>query len=151
MAGADIELLFGVLGGGSPSGQSGAKIQNQLNNIIGHVNKTIPGIKIALDPGHKKNFEQELRNLTQTAREEANKIQAAYNGIVFPPIPPNGGSGSGRGGSGGVNSLIKQAENAIKRMTLFRDKWTQEMNSSDVSGFKPFFNYKEIIGLLERK
>ena len=145
MAGADIELLFGVLGGGSPSGQSGAKIQNQLNNIIGHVNKRIPGIEIKLDPGHKQNFEQELRSLTQTAREEANKIQAAYNGIVFPPIPPGGGPGGRSGGSGGINSLIKQAENAIKRMTLFRDKWTEGMNASDVSGFKPFFNYKGVI------
>lgn len=35
---ADLELLFGVLGGGSVSGQSGTLIRGQLNELVGELN-----------------------------------------------------------------------------------------------------------------
>ena len=36
MAGSQqIDLLFGVKGGGNPSGASGARIQGQINSIVG--------------------------------------------------------------------------------------------------------------------
>lgn len=90
MAKADIELLFGVAGGGTPSGPSGKKIQNQLNNIIGHINKNPLEIKITPDV---KSFQKQLSNLTAFAQSEAKKIadvyQAAMNSIKLTP-PPNG-------------------------------------------------------------
>ena len=90
MAKADIELLFGVAGGGAPSGLSGKNIQNQLNNIIGHINKNPLEIKITPDV---KNFQKQLSNLTAFAQSEAKKIadvyQAAMNSIKLTP-PPNG-------------------------------------------------------------
>lgn len=92
MSKADIELLFGVKGGGRPSGDSGAKIKRQLDNIINNLNKKPLEVAIQLDKGHLKNFQQQLSNLTNFAVKEAGKIQAAYN-ITFPtpPTPPPGG------------------------------------------------------------
>lgn len=49
MANADISLLFGVLGDGSLSGESGTLIQSQLTQIITAINKNPLKIKVALD------------------------------------------------------------------------------------------------------
>lgn len=52
MAQADIQVLVGVLGGGSISGKSGVMITNQLANIFGHINK---GEKAKLRPAIDSN------------------------------------------------------------------------------------------------
>ena len=102
MAKADIELLFGVAGGGTPSGPSGKKIQNQLNNIIGHINKNPLEVKITPDV---KSFQKQLSNLTAFAQSEARKIadayQAAVNSINLPPIPPGNNNNNNNNNNGG--------------------------------------------------
>lgn len=99
MAKADIELLFGVAGGGTPSGPSGKKIQNQLNNIIGHINKNPLEIKITPDV---KSFQKQLSNLTAFAQSEAKKVadayQAAINSINFPPTSPGNNNNNNNNG-----------------------------------------------------
>lgn len=49
MANSDIQLLFGVLGGGSLSGESGSLIQSELTQIMDSLNKNPLKIKVALD------------------------------------------------------------------------------------------------------
>lgn len=49
MANSDIQLLFGVLGGGSLSGESGALIQSELSQIMDSLNKNPLKVKVALD------------------------------------------------------------------------------------------------------
>lgn len=76
---ADIELLFGVLGGGSPSGASGKKIQNQLNNIIGHLNKNLPGLKIELNKNSIETLKQSLSDGLKTVKIESFNVDSAIN------------------------------------------------------------------------
>lgn len=54
MANADISLLFGVLGEGSLSGESGSLIQGQLNQIMSEINKNPFKVKVALDADSTK-------------------------------------------------------------------------------------------------
>lgn len=49
MANADISLLFGVLGEGSLSGDSGKLIQTQLTQIMAELNKTPLKVKVGID------------------------------------------------------------------------------------------------------
>ena len=49
VAKADIELLFGVAGGGSVSGASGAQIKGDLDAIVNAINAKPYDIKIQLD------------------------------------------------------------------------------------------------------
>lgn len=58
-----IDLVFGVAGGGSPSGESGAKIQRQINNIIGHVNKNMPMLKLKVNYKAVTDASRQLKNL----------------------------------------------------------------------------------------
>lgn len=76
---ADIELLFGVLGGGSPSGASGKKIQNQLNNIIGHLNKNLPGLKIELNKNSIETLKQSLSEGLKEVKIESINAGSAIN------------------------------------------------------------------------
>ena len=109
MSKADIELLFGVQGGGSPSGESAQNIKRQLDNIVGNLNKNPFGVAIKLDEGHLKNFQQQLSNLTNFAKSEAAKIQAAYSGIDFPQVPKNTNAGE--------EARKKQRESVLKQDT----------------------------------
>lgn len=47
---ADVELLFGVEGGGELSGRSGSRIQEDLNSIVKAINKNPFKIKFQMDP-----------------------------------------------------------------------------------------------------
>lgn len=63
MANADISLLFGVLGEGSLSGESGSLIQGQLTQIMAALNKNPLKVKIALDTekGGQKSWSSQLQ------------------------------------------------------------------------------------------
>lgn len=63
MAGADISLLFGVLGEGSLSGDSGKLIQNQLSQIMAELNKNPLKVKVGIDTdtGGKKSWAGQLQ------------------------------------------------------------------------------------------
>lgn len=126
---ADVDLLFGVEGGGAISGASGKKIRNQLTNIIGNVNKQIPGIKITLDAGSLSNCENQLKKLTKTAMAEADKIQSAYSTVNFTPDQQGKESGgkSGRKSSNDETrrlNALKKYENLLTRINKAQRNWT---------------------------
>lgn len=68
MANADISLLFGVLGEGSLSGESGSLIQNQLTQIMAALNKNPLKVKVALDTasGGQKSWSSQLQSKLNT-------------------------------------------------------------------------------------
>ena len=63
MAGADIKLLFGVLGEGSLSGESGQLIQSQLTELMKELNKNPLKVKVGIDTdtGGKKSWSGQLQ------------------------------------------------------------------------------------------
>ena len=123
-----IDLLFGVEGGGKPSGVSAKRIQNQLTNIIGNINKNLPGIKVTLDSASRVRFEGDITRLADHAVDQANRVQAAWN-IQFPPIPPGGGGG-GRGSRNPYsvfireNSALSKAASLLKQVNSAKREWT---------------------------
>lgn len=61
---SDIELLFGVLGGSSPSGKSGELIQGQLAELINELNKkNLFNIKVGIDTSAegKKSWDSQIQ------------------------------------------------------------------------------------------
>lgn len=74
MAGADIKLLFGVLGEGSLSGESGQLIQNQLTQLMAELNKNPLKVKVGLDTntGGKKSWggqlQEKLNQISQSGK-----------------------------------------------------------------------------------
>lgn len=69
---ADISLLFGVLGEGSLSGDSGKLIQNQLTQIMSELNKNPLKVKVGIDTnaGGKKSWSSQLQ-------EKLDKVSAS--------------------------------------------------------------------------
>lgn len=103
MAKADIELLFGVAGGGSVSGASGAQIKGDLDAIVNAINAKPYDIKIQLDQQSVSNFKNQLADLTKYAQDQAKGIRDAYKGIQF-PTPPSPGSGGTQNPPGNKSS-----------------------------------------------
>lgn len=74
MAGADIKLLFGVLGEGSLSGESGQLIQTQLTQLMAELNKNPLKVKIGIDTntGGKRSWsgqlQEKLNQLSQSGK-----------------------------------------------------------------------------------
>ena len=65
--GHDIELLFGVLGGGSLSGESGQEISKDLQAIISEINQKPLEIKVKMAESSGKSFSKQLTKLTKLA------------------------------------------------------------------------------------
>lgn len=122
---ADIELLFGVKGGGSPSGESGKKIQNQLNNIINHLEPC--KIEVQINTESVKNCQRYLSNLTGFAQSEAAKIRKAYEGIEFPSAGSTTQNGSSGGNSGTGNSSKHTRRTSKKNVNHIIVAETNEM------------------------
>lgn len=60
---ADIQLLFGVRGGGEVSGESGRKIQSELQSIIDTLNKQgVYKIKVGIDDSSLKQISSQIEN-----------------------------------------------------------------------------------------
>lgn len=87
MAKPDIELLFGVTGGGSVSGASGAQIKADLDAIVNAINAKPYDIKVVLEAQSVTKFKADLLDLATYAQKQAKDIQGAYSGIVFPTPP----------------------------------------------------------------
>lgn len=148
---SDIELLAGLEGGGKLSGKSGQKIQNQLNNIIGHINKNPLKVKIDVDDTL---FRRKLQQLTADAINEANKIKAAYKGIFPqnnsngpgnnppppppPPTPPKPPTNS----ITNYNNELAKTESLLKQVNKAHDQWTAANKTG--SKTEPF--YKDLAG-----
>lgn len=125
---AYVGLNFGVEGGGSPTGATAKNLQNQLTNIINHVNNSLPKIQITWDTKGINTFQNRLEQLTNVARREANNIQSAYQNIQFPNIPPDppGGGGNNRNPFAQIvrrNNLLARTENLMRSINNAQDKW----------------------------
>lgn len=116
-AGADIELLFGVKGGGSVAGASGKKIQQQLNNIIGNINKNPLGLKVSLNEKAAEQLKQSLLAELNSIKIESfdssaaiaklkSEVQSALNGVIV-----GGTSGSAKT-SGGTQTTAGATSSA---------------------------------------
>lgn len=78
MANADISLLFGVLGEGSLSGESGKLIQGQLTQLMAEMNKSPLKVKIGIDTaaGGKKSWSGQLQDkLNRLSSSEKFSVQ----------------------------------------------------------------------------
>lgn len=141
MANKDIELLFGVAGGGSIASGSGKQIKDDIDSIISQINQRPLEIKIAADKSNVDGFKKELESLTAFAKKEAAKIQAAYN-IKFPNIPtaPSGGGPGNPGGGGGGkgsnnNSNLKPYLDAYREMLALM-RLNKSANNATTESYK---------------
>lgn len=70
----DIELLFGVKGGGSVSGESGARIKRELDDIVKEINSKPLGIEIGLnlDRSTKAKWKSDIKTLFDSLKDDKN-------------------------------------------------------------------------------
>ena len=118
----DIELLFGVKGGGTVAGASGTQIQGELDAIVKAINEKPYEIKIQLDQQSITSFKNQLADLTKYAQDQASAIKDAYKGIQFPTQPTGGNGGStnssGKNGGSKKTSQIIGADTSEMRKAL---------------------------------
>lgn len=110
----DIELLFGVKGGGSIDGESGDKIKKELESIISHISPM--SIKVKIDDSSVKSIKQELQKVANAAKVSVKVSKSAATS--------SGGNAKGRSAKNTSGSpqveVIKagsaEAERAITRV-----------------------------------
>lgn len=119
MANADISLLFGVLGEGSLSGESGSLIQSQLSQIMASLNKNPLKVKVALDTeaGGQKSWNSQLQSKLN-AISASGKFSVQVSNIKI--------------GAGAIADFKKQLNAVINTMNL--DKGTSITLTSDGIG-----------------
>ena len=108
MANADISLLFGVLGEGSLSGESGSLIQSQLNQIMSAINKNPFKVKVVLDTdsANKNKWDTQLqKNLD--ALNNGNKLAITVSNIKL--------------GTSAITSFKNQLGAVINTLNLDKD------------------------------
>lgn len=71
MSKADIELLFGVAGGGSPSGASGSLIKGQLDAIVEGIEPIKIKVEFDID-GSKSKWQEDIKKLVGTDEKSIN-------------------------------------------------------------------------------
>lgn len=131
MANADIELLFGVRGGGEISkGSSGELIKNQLSSIVEKINATPFEIKFKADEASIK-----------TIKEQISKAVGTINIAVKTASSSSGGKSSGSSDDttqklGSVSSALSKLETL--RHTLSTTRSTIS-SLGDVPGFSSDF------------
>lgn len=81
MSMADVELLFGVLGGGSLGGQSGSEIQKDLNSIVDAINKNPFKIKFEADKSSMRAMRSELVALRKELSTTFSSLQQLSQGL----------------------------------------------------------------------
>lgn len=130
--GADIELLFGVKGGGSVAGASGKNIQQQLNNIIGNINKNPLGLKVTLNKNSTDLLKQSLLselnsieiksfNSTEAINKLKADIQAALNDVSLNRIITPSGA-TDRSGTSPSMPLPTISEDTLKHMKTYNSR-----------------------------
>ena len=103
MANEAIGILFEVQGGGDVSGASGKRINGQLRNLIGQINKSdTVRLKFQIDSNH---FNQQIKQLQKQLQELSENVTSA------------GGDkrrSSNTSGNSSTSSAYKEATRAIK-------------------------------------
>ncbi len=73
MASPDIQLLFGVLGGGSLSGESGSQIKSELSQIVSGLNQNPLKVRIGLETKEtQKLWSEQLRSKLKSLNDNGN-------------------------------------------------------------------------------
>lgn len=106
---ADIELLFGVLGSGSLSGESGKRIQQELSEIIKALDKADTfKIKVGLDADSTKkaNWTQQLQKKLDKLNE-GNRLTVAVSNLKL--------------GGGAVADFKRQLSAVISTLNIDKD------------------------------
>ena len=81
MSNVDVELLYGVSGGGDLNGASGREISRSLKRLVSNLNKAkIPTVKIYFDDSDLKNKLKDLKNRITKALGESGKINISAIG-----------------------------------------------------------------------
>lgn len=108
MANADISLLFGVLGEGSLSGESGSLIQSQLTQIMDALNKNPFKVKVELDAdsSKKKTWTDQLQKKLD-AFNSGNRLSVTVSNIKL--------------GTNAITSFKNQLGAVINTLNLDKD------------------------------
>lgn len=119
MANADISLLFGVLGEGSLSGESGSLIQSQLGQIVKSLNENPLKVKVGLDTekGGQKSWSSQLQTKLD-ALSNSEKFSIKVSKLEL--------------GAGAVTDFKKQLNAVINTLNL--DKGTSITLTADGIG-----------------
>lgn len=106
-----IDLLFGVKGGGSVSGTSGQHIKSQLDNITGQINKT--PFKIVFEAN---------TDAIKVAQEQINALKESIAAI--PPITVNSNSSGTDSGAGAEKKTqsYKTARKELGALLVLQEK-----------------------------
>jgi len=89
MAGVDIELLFGVLGGGSVGGASGSRIHSELQAIVNGINDL--KVKVALDPSSRTAIQKEIESAVKTSSKNASSALSSQLAASSRSVTSSGG------------------------------------------------------------
>lgn len=112
----DVELLFGVAGGGSVDGESGKLIKEQLESIISSINSKPMPIKVEIDDSSIKAIKQELQKVTDAAKVsvKVSKSAATSNSsnTKSEPVKPKGSNSQAKA----IKADSAEAQNAITKI-----------------------------------
>lgn len=114
----DIELLFGVEGGGSVDGESGKRIKEELKSIISSINSKPMPIKVEIDDSSIKAIKQELQKVTDAAKvsvKVSKSVSASTSNssnTKSEPVKPTGGNSQAKA----IKANSTEAQNAITRV-----------------------------------
>lgn len=131
MADADIKLLFGVLGGGDISGESGKQIKDDLENIVKNINNDPLPIKFKVDDS----FAKELAKMAADI-EKINK--ASQNGSKANVLKKD---------TQKYYESLSKVENKIKSLEASKQKYK---NSTDSASQTEISQIDDQIAALER-
>lgn len=112
----DVELLFGVAGGGSVDGESGKLIKEQLESIISSINSKPMPIKVEIDDSSIKAIKQELKKVADAAKVsvKVSKSAATSNSsnTKSEPVKPTGSNSQAKA----IKADSAEAQNAITKI-----------------------------------
>ena len=147
---ADIDLLFGVAGGGDVAGESGSLIKSQLESIIKGVEPL--KIKVGIDiDASKKDFATDVESLFKGVSKTI-KLKLDTSDISKPP--------SGNGGKGDSSILEKDTTSYYRAVTKLEKlqtsvrenlrKWTEAKDGASASDYQDIERQAKRLQALER-
>lgn len=111
---ADIELLFGVKGGGDVKGESGDLIKRQLDGIIGAINAKPLEIKFKADESSLKSIRDQIQKIMGSINVNVGATGGTKSG---------GSSSSGSKSSGSTGAMSGKAlESALQKIETLQHK-----------------------------
>lgn len=112
----DIELLFGVAGGGSVDGESGKRIKEELKSIISSINSKPMPIKVEIDDSSIKAIKQELQKVTDAAKVSVKVSKSTAtsnsNNTKSKPVKPTGSNSQAKA----IKADSAEAQSAITKI-----------------------------------